>query len=201
MKTLHRWMGALLLALASLGAQAQDADELAVEPAPSARDTRPVQQGGARAGGPTLREVNEAARAGDLARARSMIDEVLQRQPGNARAHLVKAQLALRGDDAATARSALQEAERLAPGLPFAREEQVTRLRQRLERVEARAGRGDRPRTGRDAGGRDGARPAAEGADRLLAGRSGLLIGILVGAVLATVVAVLFFRRRRPGPG
>ena len=198
MKTFHRWIGALLLALASLGAQSQDADELAVEPAASASEARPTQQRGARAGGPTLREVNEAARAGDLPRARSMIGEVLQRQPDNARAHLVKAQLAVRDGDAATARSALQEAERLAPGLPFAREEQVTRLRQRLERVEARASRGDRPRPGRDAGGSAGPRTTA---NQQPAGYGGLLIGIAIGAVLATLVAVLFFRRGRTGPG
>lgn len=157
MKRIQTFLAVLLLGLMSLGAQAQRADELAVDGPASAQEQR--QQRGARAGGPTLREVNQAARDGDLAKARTLIDQVLLKQPDNARAHFVKAQLAARDRDMETARAELQTAEQLAPGLPFAREQAVTNLRKRLERLEAREGRGG-PRAGRNA--RDGnvARPA-----------------------------------------
>lgn len=158
MKRIQTFLAALLLGLMSLGAQAQRADELAVDGPASAQEQR--QQRGARAGGPTLREVNQAARDGDLAKARTMIDEVLKRQPDNARAHFVKAQLAARDRDIATARAELQAAEQLAPGLPFAREQAVTNLRKRLERLEAREGRAGQPRAGRNARDGDVARPA-----------------------------------------
>lgn len=151
MKRIQTFLTLLLLAMMSLGAQAQRADELAVG-GPASAQERPQRQ--ERAGVPTLREVNQAARDGDLPKARAMIDEVLQRQPNNARAHFVKAQLAARDRDTATARAELQAAEQLAPGLPFAREQAVTNLRTRLERMEARDGRAGQPRAGRNA--RDG---------------------------------------------
>ncbi|MEJ5989719.1 hypothetical protein WG902_06950 [Ramlibacter sp. PS3R-8] len=157
MKRIQTILAVLLLGLTSLGAQAQRADDLAVDGRTSAQEQR--QQRGARAGGPTLRDVNQAARGGDIAKARTMIDEIVQRQPDNARAHFVKAQLAARDRDVATARTELQTAERLAPGLPFAREEAVTKLRTRMERMEAREARGGQQRAGRNARDRNTTRP------------------------------------------
>ncbi|MCD6078411.1 MAG: hypothetical protein K0R89_2349 [Ramlibacter sp.] len=155
MTRIHTFLAVLLLGLMSLGAQAQQrSDDLDVDEPVSAQER---QERGAGGGAPSLREVNQTARDGDLPKARAMIDEVIQRNPNNARAHFVKAQLASRDRDLATARAELQEAERLAPGLPFAREKAVTNLRKRLERLEAREARGDRPRAGRNA--RDGELP------------------------------------------
>lgn len=162
MKRIQTFLAVLLLALMSVGAQAQAqrADDLDIGEPASAQERPQRQERGARGGVPTLREVNQTARDGDLAKARTMIDQVLQRNPNNARAHFVKAQLALRDKDIATARAELQAAEQLAPGLPFAREQQVTRLRTRLERMETREGRAGQPRNGRNARNDTTARPA-----------------------------------------
>ena len=66
-----------------------------------------------------------------------MIDEVITRHPGSAKAHYVKAELAARGNDAATARSELQTAEKLAPGLPFVQPAALSALRTQVERLSA----------------------------------------------------------------
>lgn len=162
MKRIQTFLAIVLLGMMSVGAQAQAqrADDLAIDEPASAQERPQRQERGARGGGPTLREVNQAARDGDLAKARAMIDQVLQRNPNSARAHFVKAQLALRDKDVATARAELQAAEKLAPGLPFARERQVTRLRTRLERLETRESRGGQPRNGRNARNDGTPRPA-----------------------------------------
>jgi uncharacterized protein len=105
----------LVLALASVGVRAQASGE------------------------PTVHDIYQAASQGDLPKAQAMIDEVIRRHPGSAKAHYVKAELAARGKDAATARSELQTAERLAPGLPFAQPAAVSALRTELDRLSAAA--------------------------------------------------------------
>lgn len=82
---------------------------------------------------PTVSQIYAAASSGDLRGAQAMVDQVLARHPDSARAHFVKAELAARGNDMATARSELQAAERLAPGLPFVRPEAAAALRARLD--------------------------------------------------------------------
>ena len=160
MKRFQTLLAAVLLALTSLSVQAQAprVDELATDAPATAQERR--QERAARDGVPSLRDVNQTARDGDLPKARAMVDQILQRSPDNARAHFVKAQLAARDRDFATARAELETAERLAPGLPFAREQQVTRLRSRLERLEAREGAGGQRRAGRNAREDTTARPA-----------------------------------------
>ena len=240
MNRIRMFLAALLLGLMSLGAQAQQrADDRALDEPPSAQERSQRQDRGARGGAASLRAVNQAARDGDLPKARAMIDEVLQRNPNDARAHFTKARLAARDRDLETARAALQEAERLAPGLPFAREKAVGNLRKRLERMEARDGRGGRggqARNGRNARDADIARPAetpaqaptssANAGNSTVSGSSNtpvetrsagedtrnmgapaprteekssnsLLIGVLIGAVIAAALTALFFRRRR----
>src|SRR5689334_16353172 len=91
----------LLLVLFSAGLQAQTASE------------------------PTVHQIYETASRGDLRGAQSMVDEVIRHHPQSAKAHYVKAELATRAGDAGTARSELQAAEKLAPGLPFAKPEAV----------------------------------------------------------------------------
>lgn len=107
---LFAFLLALLLACASAGLRAQTAAD------------------------PTVHQIYQKADSGDLRGARAMIDEVLAHHPGSAKAHYVKAELAARGGDAATARRELQEAEKLAPGLPFAKPEAVSALRAEVER-------------------------------------------------------------------
>jgi uncharacterized protein len=78
---------------------------------------------------PTIDQVYQAAKAGRLAEADGMIGQVLQKHPNSAKAHFVKAELAAMESNAAVARQELATAERLAPGLPFAKPQAVTALR------------------------------------------------------------------------
>lgn len=78
---------------------------------------------------PTIDQVYQAAKAGRSAEADRMIDQVLQNHPNSAKAHFVKAELAARQSDATVARRELAAAERLAPGLPFAKPQAVAALR------------------------------------------------------------------------
>ena len=162
----------LLLVLFSAGLQAQAATE------------------------PTVHQIYETARGGDLRGAQSMVDDVIRRHPQSAKAHYVKAELATRAGDASTARSELQAAEKLAPGLPFAKPEAVSALRAQVDRLgtggEVRA---NTPPTSvpstqpqRSDPRRMGAAPAESGGFPL----GGLLLGaIVVGGIF------LLLRRRR----
>ena len=86
-------------------------------------------------GEPTIDEIYQAANAGRLKDADRMIGQVLQKHPNSAKAHYVKAELAARESDAAVAREELATAERLAPGLPFAKAEAVAALRSEVSRA------------------------------------------------------------------
>lgn len=167
MKRIQNLLAVLLLGLMSLGAVAQQrTDELTTGQGAVGQERSVRQDRGGRGGAAaTLREANKAARDGDMTRAHALVDQVLQHEPSNARAHFTKARIAARDNDAATARSELQAAEKLSPGLTFAREEAVANLRRRVERLESRDGRAERPRAGRnardrEARGRDATQPA-----------------------------------------
>lgn len=84
---------------------------------------------------PTIDQIYQAANAGRTADADRMIGQVLQKHPNSAKAHYVKAELAARESDAAVARQELATAERLAPGLPFAKAEAVSALRSEVNRA------------------------------------------------------------------
>src|SRR5690242_20511733 len=81
---------------------------------------------------PSLEEVYRTARAGDLQRADGMMREVLQAHPESARAHYVYAQILSAEGRFADARSQLQNAQRIAPGLPFVNPRSVASLEHRL---------------------------------------------------------------------
>jgi uncharacterized protein len=81
---------------------------------------------------PTLNQVYEAAQAGQLDRAQTMIQQVLVAHPNSGKAHFVQAELLARQGQLGRARTALAEAEQLAPGLPFAKAEAVQHLRAEL---------------------------------------------------------------------
>ena len=86
----------------------------------------------AHAADPSLHEVYQAANTGNLKQAQSMMDQVLHDHPNSAKTHYVEAELLARQGKAYEARAELGQAERLAPGLPFAKPEAVQALRQQL---------------------------------------------------------------------
>jgi len=111
MKIASRLIGlvaVLLLSLFALGANAQRTDE------------------------PTLAQIYQAANSGELQKAQGMIDEVLQAHPNSGKAHYVKAELAARDNNFSLAREELATAEKLSPGLAFAKPESVQALRNQI---------------------------------------------------------------------
>jgi uncharacterized protein len=140
---------------------------------------------------PSVQDIYATASRGDLPAANKMIDEVLAKHPRSAKAHYVKAELAARGRDLATARSELQQAEQIAPGLPFAKPAAVTALRSEI------AGGSSSPSTGADQRGRArsmGAPPAQAPA------RGGFSLGSLLIPLAIVVALFLLMRRRRAQP-
>jgi hypothetical protein len=81
---------------------------------------------------PTLKQIYAEAQAGRLEQAQVMMQQVLVAHPGSAKAHFVQAELAARQGKTGQARESLATAEKLAPGLPFAKPESVQALRAQL---------------------------------------------------------------------
>jgi TolA-binding protein len=81
---------------------------------------------------PTLNQVYEAAQSGRLDQAQVMMQQVLVAHPGSAKAHFVQAELFAKQGQIGRAREALGSAEKLAPGLPFAKADAVQNLRTQL---------------------------------------------------------------------
>lgn len=81
---------------------------------------------------PTLHQVYEAAQAGRLDEAQGMIQQVLREHPDSAKAHFVDAEILAKAGHPAQAREALSAAERLEPGLPFAKPQAVQALKARV---------------------------------------------------------------------
>lgn len=81
---------------------------------------------------PTVEQVYAAAHAGRLNEADSMIREVLKENPDSAKAHYVHAQILAAKRDNTGARAELEQAEKLAPGLPFAKPGAVSDLRAKI---------------------------------------------------------------------
>jgi hypothetical protein len=88
---------------------------------------------------PTLNQVYAAAQSGKLDQAQLMIQQVLIAHPTSAKAFFVQSELYARQGDMARAREALATAEKLAPGLPFAKAESVQTLRAQLSAKKAPA--------------------------------------------------------------
>lgn len=81
---------------------------------------------------PTISQIYQAANSGQLDRADAMIAQVLKDHPNSAKAHYVKAELAARERQWSVAQQELATAEKIAPGLPFAKAESVQALRNQL---------------------------------------------------------------------
>ncbi|HEX5392536.1 MAG TPA: tetratricopeptide repeat protein [Rhodocyclaceae bacterium] len=87
---------------------------------------------------PSLHDVYQAAESGRLNEAQAMMDKVLRDHPNSGKAHFVEAELMVKQGRMAAAQGELATAERLAPGLPFAKPEAVQSLKARLSnRVQA----------------------------------------------------------------
>ncbi len=81
---------------------------------------------------PTLNQVYATAQAGNMDQAQVMMQQVLVAHPNSAKAHFVQAELYSRQGNLGKAREALATAEKLAPGLAFAKPEAVQALRAQL---------------------------------------------------------------------
>ncbi|HKE42185.1 MAG TPA: tetratricopeptide repeat protein [Casimicrobiaceae bacterium] len=81
---------------------------------------------------PTLHEVYQAAQSGNMSEAQRMMKEVLRAHPDSAKAHYVEAELLAKQGQLAAAATELNTAERLEPGLSFAKPEAVRELKARV---------------------------------------------------------------------
>jgi hypothetical protein len=81
---------------------------------------------------PTVKQIYETAQSGKLDQAQVMIQQVLISHPDSARAHFVQAELFARQGLQSRGQESLAKAEKLAPGLPFAKPEAVQALRTQL---------------------------------------------------------------------
>ena len=81
---------------------------------------------------PTLHEVYQAAEAGNYGAAQQMMDQVLRAHPNSAKAHFVEAELLAKRNHPAQAQMELETAERLDPGLSFAKPGAAEKLKAQL---------------------------------------------------------------------
>lgn len=133
---------------------------------------------------PSLKQIYDTAQSGKVAEAQVMVQQVLTLHPKSAKAHFVQAELFARQGNAPRAREALAEADKLAPGLPFASAAAVTALREQLAVktavVGAKPALGDTVKT---------AAPAPAGSSFPLG------LGLALGGA-AIGAAILFSRRK-----
>jgi tetratricopeptide (TPR) repeat protein len=81
---------------------------------------------------PSMAEIYAAAQSGQMAKAHAMVQQVLVSHPNSAKAHYVQAELYAKEGNMTLARENLAQAERIAPGLPFARPDAVQALKSEL---------------------------------------------------------------------
>ncbi|MES2208258.1 MAG: tetratricopeptide repeat protein [Pseudomonadota bacterium] len=80
----------------------------------------------------TMHQVYQAAQAGKFEEAQVMMDKVLRDHPNSAKAHYVQAELFAKQGQINQAKTELNTAERLAPGLPFAKPQALQSLKAKL---------------------------------------------------------------------
>jgi uncharacterized protein len=138
---------------------------------------------------PTMNQIYQAAQAGKLDEAQVMVQQVLISHPNSAKAHYVQAELFARQGLASRGRDALALADKLAPGLPFAKPEAVQALRAQL------ASKPGAPAVKEPANKAFGAlEPAAPAAPSSFPLGLGLALG---GAAIAVAILLL---RKKPAP-
>ena len=81
---------------------------------------------------PTLHQVYQQAQSGKLDEAQKMMEKVLQAHPDSSKAHFVEAELLARQGRMAQAETELNTAEKLEPGLPFAKVQSVQQLKEKI---------------------------------------------------------------------
>lgn len=81
---------------------------------------------------PTLNQIYQSAQSGQMEQAQVMMQQVLVAHPDSGKAHFVQAELFARQGKLAQARESLALAEKLKPGLPFAKIDGVQALRTQL---------------------------------------------------------------------
>lgn len=82
---------------------------------------------------PTVHQIYQTAQAGNLEDAHRMVEQVLLAHPQSAKAHFVDAEILVRQGDMADAKNEFETAQKLSPGLPFAKPESVHDLQERLK--------------------------------------------------------------------
>lgn len=87
--------------------------------------------------GPTIHQVYQAVESGDLSGAHQMVEQVLKTHPDSAKAHYINAEILVRQGDLLNATNEFTNAEKLSPGLPFAKPQAVQSLKQHLGQVES----------------------------------------------------------------
>lgn len=81
---------------------------------------------------PTIHQVYQATKAGKLNEAEQMMDLVLKAHPDSAKAHLIDAEILTKEGQMARAQSELNTAQKIAPGLPFAKTAAVQQLQEKI---------------------------------------------------------------------
>lgn len=148
---------------------------------------------------PTLNEVYATAQSGKLDQAQVLIQQVLIGHPKSAKAHFVRAELYARQGDLDRARESLATADKLLPGLGFAKQEAVQALRTQLaDRNAPSAQNSLAPRTVNGSANSTYSRPAQYNSPQQPSSPSWGLPLLLAGVVI--VAGYFIFRRRVPEP-
>lgn len=145
---------------------------------------------------PSMREVYQAAQEGRFIEAQSMMDQVLKEHPNSAKAHYVQAELLAKQGLVSRADTELRTAERLEPGLAFAKPDAISKLRAIIAA----------PRASTSV--RNNAQPSQSEFARQPVSEKGISWGLVAGGLglIAFIVFATRFMRRRsaavmPAPG
>ena len=147
---------------------------------------------------PTMSEIYQMAQSGKLDQAQTMVQQVLVIHPNSARAHFVQAELYGRQGQAARGRDALAAAEKIAPGLPFAKPEAVQALRTQLaSKSSAPAGKEPAARSLTGAGNSNSGSSGASAAPAAPT-KSSFPIGLGLALGGAAIAFAIFMLRKKP---
>jgi hypothetical protein len=138
---------------------------------------------------PTMAEIYSTAQSGKLDQAQVMVQQVLVAHPNSAKAHFVQSELYARQGNLGRAREALASAEKLAPGLPFAKPDAVQALRTQLAA---------KPVAGGTSANSGAPVQYAGNASSTSSGSNGWLLPVLLAG--GVIVAAYFVFRRKAQP-
>ena len=145
---------------------------------------------------PTMEQIYATAQVGQLEQAQVMIQQVLVGHPNSAKAHFVQSQLFARQGNLPKAREAFATAQKLAPGLPFAKAEAVQALQAQLAGQAGKSGNGGNGLNGVNGG--NGSNTKSQAAPTQEAGNASsggwVLPTLLAGGVI--LLAWVIYRRK-----